>query len=310
MLLGIIGVIIKLEDSINQMAKKGKYHKLLEETQQAPHLRQLIIQKIENQLNKTILTFFTSFRFPVMIEDQDAVLIEEVLQNTNLKKDGFILIINSLGGSGLAAERIINVCRTYSNNNFEVIVPNQAKSAATIICLGSNKIHMSSTSEIGPIDPQLVILEGETKKVLSAHSIITSYNDLIQKANRTKGNIEPYLQQLARYDAREIEEYKRAMELSESIAVKYLKEGMMSTLSMKVIKEKLKPLLSPLMTKSHGRPIFIEEAKKCGLNINKLDYKSKLWENIWDLYIRTDYCLKKDCIKVVESSVDNYIVGV
>ena len=55
------------------------------------------------------------------------------------------LIINSPGGLGTAAERIINICKTYSKNNeFYSIVPNRAKSAATMICFGSNKIYMGN----------------------------------------------------------------------------------------------------------------------------------------------------------------------
>jgi ClpP class serine protease len=113
------------------------FTQLLSEINQSPAIRQNIIRSIEKELNKAVVTFFTSFKFPVMIEDQDAIMLEEVLQNTDDLNKGLVLIINSPGGSGLAAERIINICRSYSNDKFEVIVPNMAKSAATMICLGS-----------------------------------------------------------------------------------------------------------------------------------------------------------------------------
>jgi len=261
------------------------YTKLLSEIRQSPSIRQEIIRSIEKELNKTIVTFFTSFAFPVMIEDQDAIMLEEVLQNTDDLEKGLILIINSPGGSGLAAERIINVCRSYSKDKFDVIVPNMAKSAATMICLGSNKIYLSKTSELGPIDPQITIKEGEAFKRLSVHSIITSYENLFQKAVNTKGRLEPFLQQLSRYDARDIEEFYRAMELSESIAVKYLKKGMMKDLPENGIKNKIKPFLSPLKTKSHGRPIFFDEAIKCGLKVDVIDIESNLWQLLWELYL-------------------------
>ncbi len=286
------------------------YTKLLSEIRQSPSIRQEIIRSIEKELNKTIVTFFTSFVFPVMIEDQDAIMLEEVLQNTDGLEKGLILIINSPGGSGLAAERIINVCRSYSKDKFEVIVPNMAKSAATMICLGSNKIYLSKTSELGPIDPQIPIKEGEVFKRLSVHSIITSYENLFRKAVNTKGRLEPYLQQLSRYDARDIEEFYRAMELSESIAVKYLKKGMMRDLSENGIKNKIKPFLSPLKTKSHGRPIFFDEAKKCGLKVDVIDIESNLWQLLWKLYLRTDFVLRKDCAKIIESRNHQFNVGI
>ena len=77
------------------------YGKLLREINQSPEIRQKIIAAIEKNLNKTVITFFTSFKYPVMIEDKDAVMLEEVLQNTKINKNGFVLMINSPGGSGL-----------------------------------------------------------------------------------------------------------------------------------------------------------------------------------------------------------------
>jgi len=300
-----------IEEMDNQSGTKRKcYQKLLNETQQTPKTRQKIIEKIEEQLDKTILTFFTSFKFPVTIEDADAVIIEEVLQNTEFGRGGFALVLNSAGGSGLAAERIINICRAYSKNNFTVIIPNMAKSAATMISFGSDKIFMSATSELGPIDPQIRIPEGDTYKVYSVHNIIRSYEQLFNDAVRSNGRLEPFLQQLDRYDARDIEEFKRAMELSESIAVKNLKKGMMKRYSEKTIKIKIKPFLTPLKTKSHGRPIFIDEAKKCGLTIESIDINSELWCDIWELYIRSNYLMNIDCAKLIESKNDNYYASI
>ena len=114
-----IGIIIRnrgkmekiIEEMDNQSCIKRKcYRKLIDETEQTPKTRKKIIESIEERLDKTILTFFTSFKFPVTIDDSDAVIIEEVLQNTEFDRGGFALVLNSAGGSGLAAERIINIC--------------------------------------------------------------------------------------------------------------------------------------------------------------------------------------------------------
>ena len=41
---------------------------------------------------------------------------------------GLILLISSPGGNGLAAERIINICRTYSKTGeYTVIVPGKSE---------------------------------------------------------------------------------------------------------------------------------------------------------------------------------------
>jgi ClpP class serine protease len=117
---------------------------------------------------------------------------------------GLAIVINSPGGLGLAAERIIQACRAYSGTGeYWAIVPGKAKSAATMICLGAKKILMGPTSELGSIDPQIQL---ETGEVCSAYNIIKSYEELFGEAVNTKGHIEPYLQQLKNYDRKLIEE--------------------------------------------------------------------------------------------------------
>lgn len=290
--------------------RRNDYTKLLNEVNQSPVIRQSIIRKIQKDLGgKMVITFFTSFtQQDAMIEDGDAIMLEEVLQNSDTT-DGLVLILNSPGGIGLAAERIINVFKSYSDDKFEVIVPNMAKSAATMICLGSNKIHMSKTSELGPIDSQIsykVEGEGGQPKRLSVHSIIDSYDKLFNKAVKTTGRIEPYLLQLNPYDEREIEHLRREKELSESIAVKCLKAGMMKGFSVDQIRTKIRPFLYPKETKSHGRPIFLDQAISCGLSIKEIDKKSELWHNIWELFLRSNYVLRKDYAKLIESAYDYY----
>src|SRR6185312_469162 len=53
-----------------------------------------------------------------------------------------------------------------------VVVPEMAKSAATILALGAGEIVMGPTSDLGPIDPQLYLDERgfvSAKDVLQAH---------------------------------------------------------------------------------------------------------------------------------------------
>lgn len=65
-----------------------------------------------------------------------------------------LLVIKSPGGSISAAFFVAKVCRENTESTFEVAVPREAKSAATLISCGADSIHMGSLSELGPIDPQ------------------------------------------------------------------------------------------------------------------------------------------------------------
>jgi ClpP class serine protease len=112
---------------------------ILTEQNQAAATRRPILAELEKELGRPVVSFFTSFFYPVGIEDEDADMLEGILQRLDLS-EGLALIINSPGGSGLAAERIINVCRSYSDTDeYWAIVPNKAKSAATMVCFGASK---------------------------------------------------------------------------------------------------------------------------------------------------------------------------
>jgi hypothetical protein len=247
-----------------------------------------------------MVAFFTSFYYPASVFDQDAEMLESLLQKTDLK-NGLTLLLSSAGGSGLAAERIVNVCRTYSKGDFEVLVPGQAKSAATIICFGANRVLMSKTSELGPIDPQVTLKESGEYKLFSVYDILDSYQSLFERATQTKGNLEPFIAQLEHYDEREISKFRRQVELSEDIAIKLLKLSMMKGLSDSKIKEKIKIFLFPTETKVHGRPIFIDEAKKVGLRIKEISNESPTWQGVQEYAARLNYLTSSQYLKILES---------
>ena len=279
---------------------------VMREQDQEPSTRRHLLMDLEKELKRPIVSFFTSFSYPVMIEDKDADMLEGILQKMDLS-NGLALIINSPGGDGLAAERIINLCRSYcKTGEYWAIVPGKAKSATTMICFGGSKIIMGPASELGPIDPQFTTYEQGTAKWFSVYNVVKSYEDLFSRAVKEKGNLEPYLQQLAKYDEREIKECKAALSLSEDIAIKTLAAGMMKGLSKENIKKKIKIFLTPERTKTHGRPIYRDEAKQCGLNIESRDVKEKIWELVYELYIRTENFVSGKASKTIESKNNGF----
>lgn len=278
--------------------------KVWEERSQGHTTRKYLYEELEDLIGLPVISFFTSFKYPVQIEDSDTDILEGIFQESDLS-DGFVLLLSSPGGSGLAAERIINICRSYSGSGkYQVIVPGKAKSAATMICLGAQKIIMGKTSELGSIDPQIVYSaeDSDEAKWFSLHNIINSYEDLFEKAVSEDGNLEPYLQQLSNYDSREIEEFRSQVELSEDIAIKALKTGMMKGLEEEEIVESIKYLLTPEEVKIHGRPIYAKEAEDCGLNIDIKEPTSQFWSTVYELYVRLNFSVSQDEIgKCIES---------
>jgi hypothetical protein len=279
---------------------------------QAHATRAHLFSELEVSLGRPVVTFFTSFRYPVMIEDNDADMLEGVLRDSDLT-NGLALCISSPGGDGLAAERIINVCRSYSKTGeYTVIVPGKAKSAATMVCFGASKILMGPTSELGPIDPQIASdSDNRMIKRYSVFNIVEGYKNLFDRAVKEKrGNLQPYLQQLANYDEKEIKEFQSALDLSDDIAVRALESGMMKGDDQNTIRERIKTFLSPTRTKVHGRAIYRAEADGCGLNVEAIEPTEAPWELIYELYIRTNNFVSTRVLKCIEGRDHSFIAPV
>jgi hypothetical protein len=273
------------------------------EQMQLHETRQPLLRAIGRELGRPLISVFTSFTHDVSLSDEDADTLEGVLQKTDLSK-GLALFINSPGGDGLAAERIIRICRSYSGTGeYWAVVPGKAKSAATMVCFGASKIFMTPTSELGPVDPQLLFRGGGR---FSAYNVIKSYEELFAGATRAKGNLEPYLQQLQKYDARQIREFKAQLDLAEDIAIQALQTGMMEGKSKPAVRKQIKTFLTPEQTKTHGRPIYRDEAKRCGLLIEEADPRVMPWTKGYELYIRTNNYVMTQASKCIESENTSY----
>ena len=147
-------------------------------------------------------------------------------------------------------------------------------------------------------------------KRFSVYNIVESYDDLFSRAVKEKGNLQPYLQQLANYDEREIKELRAALSLSEDIAIRTLASGIMKGMSETDIKNKIKIFLTPERTKTHGRPIYREEAVECGLKIEQKDVKDKFWQLVYELYIRTGNFVSTRASKCIESMDHSFVAGI
>ena len=276
------------------------------ETYQHEDLRLGLIAKIEESQEAKVVTYFTSFRKKdVQISNSDAEMLESILSSEPTDKK-IILFLSSPGGQGLAAERVVNVCRAYSNDRFEVMVPHMAKSAATMICFGASLIHMSSTAELGPVDPQVPYWttgDEEEPDWISAEEYVRSYDRLIAAASNGKAKrLEPFVQQLERYDARFIEKLRSAQKLSEDISIRLLKSSMMKAKTPDRIRKCIDVFLTQTRTSAHGRMINHAEASQCGLAIKLIDLHSPLWHMMWELYVRSDWCVNHRCGKLLETS--------
>ncbi len=296
---------------------------ILNEVNQNYPVRQELL-KLWSKLNgeRNVITYFSSFQHPAaMIDDRDRDTIEGILQGMDNSKE-LDLIINSPGGRPLSAERIINVCRTYSKG-FRVIVPKLAKSAATMVAFGADLIILGESSELGPVDPQIAYVD-QTGKIVtrSAYSIIKGVNEILARINMAgQGRVEGLLSLMPPIDQPFLEECKIAQELSKDIAIRYLKLTTFKDLPEKekdkkegdteTIEQKIAKFLNPEETFSHGRPIMYKEAKSIGLNVELLKKDDQRWNLLLQIYARSDFVVSNsNNIKLIESPLSSFSASV
>lgn len=115
---------------------------------------QEIIKKIGQKRDSRVITYITSDRQgPVNARvAMDIIpIISSQLRKIG-KQEKIDLVLYSAGGDTMVPWRLVSMIREYCDQ-FSVIIPYKAHSAATMISLGADEIVMSDMSELSPIDP-------------------------------------------------------------------------------------------------------------------------------------------------------------
>jgi len=129
------------------------------------------ISSLEKSRGSRVITYLTSDRapFPAQIALDVLPLFYQTLQSIKKTKK-ISLFLFSTGGNLDAPWPLVNMIREYCDE-FEVIIPFKALSAATLIALGANKIVMTPLSQLSPIDPEgTFLMEGTSRQMNSAIS--------------------------------------------------------------------------------------------------------------------------------------------
>jgi hypothetical protein len=254
--------------------------------------RKPIIERLQQKLKAKLIVYTASPYHPVpQIMIQDVPSFEDLLRSVSAAKKG-CLMINSPGGDGNAAEKLLTMCRQRFTSDFSVIVPDYAKSAATMIALGSDKILMGYLSELGPIDPQIRIAPFPGRPI-PARSFLDGL-EMIRKKIRDEGDpVQMYFPMLSQIRSETLATCQSAIEGSRKFAEKWLNKYMLRN-NTNQARKVARWLSEGKKYKSHGKVIDFEEAKDVlKLNVEKIDPNSDLWNDIWELYCRSIVFLQR-----------------
>jgi hypothetical protein len=233
-----------------------------------------ILSKIVSKRDKNLLVMFYPEHAHSMILPPHASIVFSELGKINHKKD-LEIFIHSSGGDIHTAYKLAKLCQKRCKY-IKALIPEYAKSAATLLAIGCHEIEMSLIAELGPLDPVINFEDGsrypafairDSPKVLEREIEECTDSEVRKlKAEHVLGpiaaKIDPYvLSETSAIPGLAIEYGKKLL-----TAVGYTKEQAERILKRLTI-ERGRP--------SHGYVIDVDEAREIGLRANEMDKETE-----------------------------------
>ena len=255
-----------------------------------------IIGDLEKERGSKVIVYFTGDRQPFgsrIAEDAVRVLYEHLVNlDFDEGKKVIDLFLYSRGGDVSVPWRIASMVREFCEE-FNVLVPYKAQSAATLLSLGADNIIMGKKAELGPIDPTLVkatIGEGALpQQEISVEDVNSFLSFVKERANITDQSA---LAQMVGTLVNQISPLTLGNVNRQNSHIRLVARKLLTSRREKIDEEKINTIIETLTEKiySHGHGIGKKEAKDIGLPIIFPDENT---ENlIWQLYLMYEDFLK------------------
>ena len=222
---------------------------------------QALITEIDGLLGGPLIVYWTNFQGSVC--DNDVVALYEILQKVG-PQETLYLFIKSHGGSGEASLRLVSLLRQYCRR-LVVLVPLQCASAATMIALGANEIHMGPMAYLTAVDTSLTHdlspLDRDNNRVSVSLDELTRVICL-WRAEQADTKENPY---------KMLYEYVHplvigAVDRAESLSIMLCKSLLAYHVTNEATADQIANALNARYP-SHDYPILLEEARNLGLDV-------------------------------------------
>ena len=260
--------------------------------------RRATIRQIERQTGRTVLCYVSN---GVEIDGNDVLFLEELLSGVT-PGSSISLLLHSMGGSIDVAEKLVQMLRDRAaprgmshEGKLQVVVPDQAKSAATLVAIGADEILMSSSSELGPTDPYIRIEENGQEILWSAFDYVGAY-EKAHKDCAANPNNAAFSEILKGFDLVLVEIMRNAIARAKQVTEEILRgtgDVNVTLAATKLTDRELFP--------SHAQMIGFKKAQEIGLDfVRFIDSAEPLWRMYWELYLDLRKAAANDH-KVLES---------
>jgi len=174
------------------------------------------------------------------------------------------------------------------------------------MALGADKIVMSDSSELGPIDPQITLNDGHGNFIPhSVQSYLDAYEAHAEVLRKDPGDPVARLM-LNKLEPSTVKLFQAVRDRARGFAEDQLKRGMFRTVAGNYT-QIADQLINTKRWPSHGQMIGWQDAQEMGLLVDYLAPLSDEWQSYWRLY-----CLQrlagKDRQKLFESDYASLIL--
>lgn len=224
----------------------------------------------------------------VLLDWSDKEGFIEAIQD--IKGDAVDILLHSPGGIAEAADSMVDIIRgRFQHVRF--IVPNMAKSAATMLALSGDQILLDIASELGPIDPQFNFRKGDGSFVSApAQAIIDQFEAAQKKIAKDPTILAPWLPILQQYGPSLYQQAQNAIKLSKNLVKKWLMKYMFKNYPKKEILARgiANYLSNHNNFKSHAKRIGLNDIKDTkalkALQVVDMREDAELQNRVWGLY--------------------------
>ncbi len=248
-----------------------------------------LINQIQELRGSNVLVYFTGDRQPIgtrISEDAVPVLYKHLLEfaRSTPQKQKIDLFLYSRGGDVSVPWRIVTMIREFCED-FCLLIPYKAHSAATMISLGADEIVMGKKAELSPIDPTLVrAVTGEAGVAPPEISVedVSSYISFMHERAGISDQVA--LAQVVSQLASHLTPLTLGSVNRQYSHIRLVARKLLTSRKEKIEESRIGAIVEVLTEKmySHGHAIGRREAKELGLPICEPD--ESLEALIWNLY--------------------------
>lgn len=228
------------------------------------HRTQKLLARLETRLGHCFLTYWNSNNGSVC--QNDVLGVYGVLRRLG-PQPAITLFIKSDGGSGQASLMLVNLLRQFTRR-LVAVVPLECQSAATMLALGADEIHMGPLAHLSAVDTslahQLSPLDRDNERVSVSQDELMRVIRLWQQEVRGDA-VNPYQAIFPYIHPLVIGAVHRVSSLSVKLCMEILSYHLKDARKASAISEALNSKYP-----SHSYPITLREARRLGLNARPL----------------------------------------